>query len=238
MFETFQQLVTSIAAVLAIAIYWVQYRRQLTEYIRTLWKKKLPSLPPWFRTIVKLLLPLLIPAVTWLAAEQSASDRSDSMIAAVTAADEVRVRQLAVIEAQLYEISTQLEATADRPAGEGADPDPEDQPPPPPTEEIRLRTYDYGETNDHCAAPYPVAWRREATDGWRITNVDGIGPTAVSSRSVYGGVEIDPDGGGFTVRGRIVNNGDCVRILGETVARDGRGTLRIAGTYEERREVP
>lgn len=106
-----------------------------------------------------------------------------------------------------------------------------------PVVETRTRNYERGETNDHCAGSRNVAWYREAEEGWQIVAVD-ISPVTVSSKSTYDGVEIDPDRGGFTVRGHIANNGSCVRLFGETVARDGRGTLRVAGTYQEQlREV-
>ena len=106
-----------------------------------------------------------------------------------------------------------------------------------PDEEIRTRNYERGETNDHCAGSRNVVWYREAEEGWQIVAVD-ISPVTVSSKSTYDGVEIDPDRGGFTVRGHIANNGSCVRLFGETVARDGRGTVWVAGTYQERREAP
>lgn len=109
---------------------------------------------------------------------------------------------------------------------------------PAPIAEVRDRTYEYGRTNDHCQSPQEVDWYVEATEGWSIVPESiKIIPVVQSSKSVWSGVTPDPSGRGFTVRGQIVNRGECVRIFGETVARDARGTLRVAGTYQERRNL-
>ena len=104
-----------------------------------------------------------------------------------------------------------------------------------PVEETRERHYARGETNDHCQGARTVRWRVDATDGWSIVEESiNIGPTVESTESTYNGVQ-EVSENGFTVVGRIVNHGSCVRLFGETVARDARGTLRVTGTYTERR---
>ncbi len=94
------------------------------------------------------------------------------------------------------------------------------------------RSYAIGDTNRHCSGPKNRAWQVEATEGWKIDiSTIKFAPTVRSSKSVYIGVT-DRSENGFTIRGRIVNRGNCV--LG---FRDARGTLRVAGTYEEFRET-
>ena len=104
--------------------------------------------------------------------------------------------------------------------------------------ETRERKVDYGETNDHCAGARDVRWHFPAVNGWKIdTNSIEIGPTVVSSKSSYSGV-VDESEDGFYVKGRIVNRGNCVKAFGTVIAKDARGTLRVAGTYRETRMVP
>lgn len=154
---------------------------------------------------------------------------------------------VATIEIRLVELlegvaksSTQLADPADteEPAEEPAEPVETAEPAEEPAEpivETRERQYTRGETNDHCQGPRTVRWPVDAAEGWSIdvTSVN-VRPTVVSSRSTYNGIE-DLTEDGFTIVGRIVNRGNCVRVFGETIARDGRGTLRVAGTYQERR---
>ena len=96
--------------------------------------------------------------------------------------------------------------------------------------EQRTIQYSYGERNEHCAGARNVRWRVTAPDGWRIVRnsiqLDG----ATSSKSTYNGVA-DVSDTEFFVTGLIANNGECIRLLGKTVARDGRGRLAVSGTY-------
>ena len=105
---------------------------------------------------------------------------------------------------------------------------------PEPQTVTRLRNFSRGETNDHCAGSRNVSWTILAEKGWEI-DVTSIKAkvTVQSSRSSYGGIR-NRSSQRFEVFGRIANNGECIRVLGKTVARDGRGTLRVAGTYVER----
>ena len=104
--------------------------------------------------------------------------------------------------------------------------------------ETRERKVDHGKTNDHCAGARDVRWHFAASDGWQIdvTSID-IRATVVSSKSSYSGV-VDATEEGFYVTGRIVNRGNCVKAFGTVIAKDARGTLRVAGTYRETRMVP
>ena len=59
--------------------------------------------------------------------------------------------------------------------------------------------------------------------GWEIdVNSIKVTPTVISSKSSYSGVA-DATKDGFYIAGRIVNNGNCVKAFGHTVARDARG---------------
>ena len=91
--------------------------------------------------------------------------------------------------------------------------------------------------NNHCQnGTTAIKWRVDARDGWRIVvesiTPETIRPVHVSSKASYGGIT-DLSDEGFTVTGSVANNGDCIKVLGKVVARDGRGALRVAGTYVE-----
>ena len=97
----------------------------------------------------------------------------------------------------------------------------------PASPETRPRTFSAGDTNEHCRGPRDVAWRVNAEPGWEI-DVNSIQASApvVSSSSVYSGVT-ESSATHFVITGRLVNNGECIRAFGSTIARDGRGTLRV-----------
>lgn len=90
-------------------------------------------------------------------------------------------------------------------------------------------------TNDHCSGGKNMAWQVNASEGWTIDPESiEITPAHVSSKSSYHGYELTDTG--FVVTGRVRNNGNCVKVLGQTVARDGRGSLAVSGTYDEIRD--
>ena len=99
--------------------------------------------------------------------------------------------------------------------------------------ETRARNFDRQYINGYCSEPREVRWRIDADDGWHIDVTSVSASTALqNNRSVFHGVtELSEDG--FTVSGRLVNSGDCVRAFGATLARDERGLLRVVGSYTE-----
>ena len=102
--------------------------------------------------------------------------------------------------------------------------------------ETRSRTFQFRHQNNHCQGPHRVEWRISADSGWEIEpNSVDVRVTEKSSKSSYSGVK-DSTSQGFTIVGNIVNNGQCVRVLGKTIARDGRGALGVRGTYVERKD--
>ena len=104
--------------------------------------------------------------------------------------------------------------------------------PPPSLPERRTESYSFNRVNSHCSGASGVSWRVNAPEGWRIVGRDSIADGhSKSSKSTYHGVQ-DLDDSGFFVRGTVANNGDCVRAFGQTIARDGRGSLYASGTYE------
>ena len=110
---------------------------------------------------------------------------------------------------------------------------------PPPVIERRTRKFERYYQNGHCQGTTAIDWWVQAQDGWEI-DVTTIDPTVTteSSKSAYFGI-VDDGSSGFRVTGRVANNGSCVKVFGEVVARDGRGHLGVQGTYEEfRRVVP
>ena len=103
--------------------------------------------------------------------------------------------------------------------------------------ETRERTVERHFQNGHCENSTNIKWEVRAAEGWRIDSTSlKIDPVSISSKSSYFGVS-DLTEDGFTMNGRVSNNGDCVKVLGKVVARDGRGHLTVAGTYNEKREV-
>ena len=103
--------------------------------------------------------------------------------------------------------------------------------------ETRERTVERYFQNGHCENSTNIKWEVRAAEGWRIdvASLD-LAPVSISSKSSYFGVS-DLTEDGFAMNGRVSNNGDCVKVLGKVVARDGRGHLSVAGTYNEKREV-
>ncbi|MDE0101011.1 MAG: hypothetical protein OXN89_01400 [Bryobacterales bacterium] len=104
----------------------------------------------------------------------------------------------------------------------------------------RNRNFVFGKTNDHCQGPQDVRWRVPADEGWTI-EPDSVEAYALvqSEKSSFYGVTLEPDGGAFQINGRIVNNGNCIRLFGKVIAKDARGSLRVRATYRETRiELP
>lgn len=102
--------------------------------------------------------------------------------------------------------------------------------------ETRERTVERSFRNGHCEDPTNIRWEVRAAEGWQIDVTSLALVPAASSKSAYYGVSNLTEHG-FTINGRVSNNGDCVRVLGKVVARDGRGNLNVSGTYNEVREV-
>ena len=99
----------------------------------------------------------------------------------------------------------------------------------------RKRTVEFGHTNDHCAGAKNIRWHVLAAKGWEIdVNSIQVNDTVLSSKSSYGGVT-EATKEGFYIVGRVVNRGNCVKAFGNVLARDARGSLRVRGTYVERR---
>ena len=103
--------------------------------------------------------------------------------------------------------------------------------------QTRERTVERHFQNEHCESSTNIRWEIQATEGWRIDTTSlNLAPTSISSKSSYPGIS-DLTKDGFTMNGRVSNNGDCLKVLGKIIARDGRGHLTVAGTYNEVREV-
>ena len=100
--------------------------------------------------------------------------------------------------------------------------------------EIRRMRFSHGETNGHCAGARSVRWPVAPSEGWRLNPESiEIKPTVLSSKSEYHGIE-EASEDGFFVVGVIANSGRCVGTSRRAL-RDVRGTLRVAGTFEEQR---
>lgn len=129
------------------------------------------------------------------------------------------------------------EQTTNQPSEEGTGP-PEEEKEPRMLMETKRQTFSFGTRNSHCRGPRNVRWPVKATPGWEIdVHSITVEPTVQSSRSVLLGV-VDETTDGFYIAGRVVNSGDCITVLGRTIARDGRGSLHVKGSYIETRMVP
>lgn len=104
--------------------------------------------------------------------------------------------------------------------------------------ETKERNFSFSRRNNHCSGSHNVRWHVKATPGWEI-DIHSIEDevTVKSSRSNYDGV-VDMTKDGFFITGRVINSGDCIRAFGKTIAKDGRGSLHVKGTYIETRMVP
>lgn len=100
--------------------------------------------------------------------------------------------------------------------------------------ETRPQTFQDLKLNEHCSEPREVSWRIEAEVGWRIDVSSVSTRIMVNPGSVFHGVG-DVSEEGFTLSGRLVNSGNCIRAFGETLALDDRGILRVAAVYTESR---
>ena len=262
-FKLLQEVIVSVAGVVAIAVAWHQYRQRVVASARE-WS-------PLATHTATAIAAALVPAVIWLNSDRLAqnaeseitdelrlqSERIDASInerfggiggniervterldETITAVYGLQTR-LAVVETGLAERGaadmeqTTNDAVAD---ASGDSPALPVGPEPPREPEVRLRTFDRGDTNGHCQSPRNINWKIMASEGWRIVEESiTVRPTVKSQKSVFDGVEQDSSRNFFTVRGRLVNHGNCIRAFGTTLARDARGSLRVAGTYEERR---
>ena len=104
--------------------------------------------------------------------------------------------------------------------------------------ETRKRTQKFVQGNRHCDGPRDVKWSVKADQGWEI-DVESINvtPTVLSSKSIYRGVT-EATSSGFNIAGQVINSGSCVKVFGNVVAKDGRGTRHVDVTYNETRMVP
>lgn len=93
------------------------------------------------------------------------------------------------------------------------------------------------ERNEHCASNRDIVWRISASEGWEIdTKSITTEVTTNSSQSHFRGIT-DVNQSGFYLTGAIRNNGDCIYVFGNVVARDGRGALGVNVKYAETQNV-
>ena len=111
--------------------------------------------------------------------------------------------------------------------------------PPKMIKETKERSFFFGRRNSHCSRTHNVRWHVKATPGWEI-DIHSIKEkvTVKSSRSNYDGIGVDKTKDGFFVTGRVINSGNCIKVFGKVVTKDGRGSLNVSGTYIETQMVP
>ena len=88
--------------------------------------------------------------------------------------------------------------------------------------------------NEHCQDPQAMNIRVSPTGtGWLIepTTIE-VTNSSSSSKSTFEGI-FDKSETGYSVRGRVVNNGTCVKVDGVPLIKDGRGSLTIDTIHSE-----
>ena len=98
------------------------------------------------------------------------------------------------------------------------------------------RSFAKGHRNPHCQeSATTIDWRVNATEGWRIIpETVRVELTNRSANSEFAGVQNLTEKG-FNVRGTVSNNGECIHVFGNRIAKDGRGSLDASGSYFEER---
>lgn len=88
--------------------------------------------------------------------------------------------------------------------------------------------------NEHCQGTRRYAWTLNATPGWAIVSqpaVDKLSDGDATNEGVQGWTASS-----FTITGKAKNSGECVKVLGQTVAYDGRGHVMLRSRWTESRK--
>lgn len=101
--------------------------------------------------------------------------------------------------------------------------------------ETRSRSEVRRSDNQHCQGTKDYNWTINADvgDGWSIAEKPTTRLESDSDASDEGVQSWTPTS--FIFKGKAKNNGQCVKFLGEVVARDGRGHVQIRANWIERR---
>ncbi|GAB1857356.1 hypothetical protein MHTCC0001_21920 [Flavobacteriaceae bacterium MHTCC 0001] len=101
------------------------------------------------------------------------------------------------------------------------------------------RSQGFGDANGHCQGARNVNWTFNVQKGgWKIDpNSIKHRATSVSSKSKYLGLR-NVSESGFQIHGRVENSGNCVRVLGKTVAKDARGSVHGTVSWQEYKMNP
>lgn len=100
------------------------------------------------------------------------------------------------------------------------------------------RKQTFQESNAHCQGGRNVVWKFNSQGKpWKI-DVNSINDksTSVTSKSRYNGVSNITENG-FRITGRVENSGECAKVLGQTIAKDARGSIKGIVTWKEYRII-
>lgn len=102
--------------------------------------------------------------------------------------------------------------------------------------ERRNKFFLINERNTSCQRPQKLLLTVRADDEWKI-DVKSIKPkVTVSALSNFTGIkQKSPEG--FVVTGKVINSGRCLRIFGQRMHKDIRGTIQGRIEYEEYRTI-
>ena len=105
--------------------------------------------------------------------------------------------------------------------------------------ETKSRSENFSDSNGHCAGGRDKIWTFNSLGApWKI-DVNSISDRShsVSSKSKYHGKR-SVSHNGFQIAARIENNGECIKVLGKVVARDGRGSVSGSVSWTEYKLEP
>lgn len=102
------------------------------------------------------------------------------------------------------------------------------------------RTHYFNYTNAHCTGTREYVDTITPSSGYSIVESSvTVGEPGLSvASSCTGPTPRNVTSSGFQVYGRAVNSGDCIRVLGKTIAKDGRGWVKGTVYWQETKAVP
>lgn len=103
--------------------------------------------------------------------------------------------------------------------------------------ETQDRSQYFEHTNPHCSGNTNLNWPVNASEGWKILEASvRTSPTSVSS-GCSGPTAESISSTGFRVTGKAVNSGNCLKVMGKVVSKDGRGWVKGHAYWSEQRTV-
>jgi len=95
----------------------------------------------------------------------------------------------------------------------------------------------FSERNNHCEREQMFVSGVTPSKGWELDdNSIKVNLNSISSNSKLLGIQ-NANKNGFEIRAVLLNNGECLKVLGSTLVKDGRGFINVTVKYDETRRV-